>query len=103
MRYEYECPDWVCYFCGHVIHSESDAYGHDVLVPAEWACYAAGHIKDFDKLGGLESVCPACAERLVGPDWLDKGRAAIAEQDAFWQAARAKGEGSLGPASREIH
>ena len=93
-------PDnYICHFCDRDIPvslwSDDTALFEDLLAPPEWACYAAGCL-DFDDLGYFESVCPACAERLAGLDWLEKGRAAYAQNDAFEAEVKARG-GTLLP------
>lgn len=79
-----------CYVCKRDIpYIDGDL---EVIVP-EWACYLAGIINDLDDLG-LDAVCPACAERLVGPDWQATGRAALAFNDACLSARRRDPDGS---------
>ena len=68
-----------CYFCDRDIPVDEEADNRfDILGPREWACWASGHLEDLDDLCPWTSVCVAGAERLAGPDWLEKGRAAIA-------------------------
>ena len=83
-----EFQDIDCFFCKKHIALKSNA-DLDALDAADLACELVGCIQDLDDLGegeGAMSVCPVCAERLVGPDWLEKGRALRAQNDA-WLAA----------------
>jgi len=98
---KHESLERICHFCDCVIavDSEADEAELDALITPEWACYAAGCL-DLADLFELENVCAACAERLVGADWLEKGRASLAQNEAFWKAV---GSAPLPRPSQGVH
>jgi hypothetical protein len=71
-------PDLFCGFC--LVGGEGPVIIDGVSGVPESACRDSGY---SGGIGPRGFVCAACAERIAGPDWVEKGRAAI----AAWEAA----------------
>ena len=56
-----------CWFCGAAVETSTQMAQTRVWL-ATLAAVAAGHLDEMHGDYG-ENVCPACAERLVGPNW----------------------------------